>query len=74
MAEFDDRRLADVWTGTGDITLFAARGEELADLAPVRTGVGFRASMSYSVTDVHAAGRVAGRAAPVGCHGLGFLA
>ena len=52
MAEFDDRRLADVWTGTGDIRLFAARGEELADLAPVRTGAGFRASMSYSVTDV----------------------
>nr|WP_267929742.1 acetoacetate decarboxylase family protein [Streptomyces sp. MBT62] len=52
MAEFDDRRLADVWTGTGDISLFAARGEELADLAPVRTGAGFRASMSYSVTDV----------------------
>ncbi|MFE2416936.1 hypothetical protein [Streptomyces hokutonensis] len=39
-------------TGTGDIRLFAARGEEPADLAPVRTGAGFRASMSYSVTDV----------------------
>lgn len=34
MAEFNDRQLADVWTGTGDISLFAARGEELADLAP----------------------------------------
>ncbi|MEV8544257.1 acetoacetate decarboxylase family protein [Streptomyces sp. NPDC051572] len=56
MAEFDDRRLADVWTGTGGITLFAARGEELAGLAPVRSGAGFRASMSYSVTDVRRLG------------------
>jgi len=52
MAEFDDRRLADVWVGAGDISLFAARGEELADLAPVRVGAGFRASMSYTVTGV----------------------
>ncbi|MFF1683356.1 acetoacetate decarboxylase family protein [Streptomyces sp. NPDC058256] len=52
MAESNDRRFADVWTGSGDIALFAARGEELADLSPVRTGAGFRASMSYSVTDV----------------------
>ncbi|MFK0282736.1 acetoacetate decarboxylase family protein [Streptomyces sp. NPDC090499] len=52
MAEFRDQQLADVWTGAGDISLFPARGEELADLAPVRTGTGFRASMSYTVTDV----------------------
>ncbi|MGW4909076.1 acetoacetate decarboxylase family protein [Streptomyces sp. NPDC004270] len=53
MAEFGDQALADVWVGSGDITLFEARGEELADLAPVRTGTGFRASMSYTVTEVH---------------------
>lgn len=52
MAEFADRQLADVWTGSGELSLFAARGEELADLAPERSGAGFRASMSYTVTDV----------------------
>jgi acetoacetate decarboxylase len=52
MAEFDDRRLADVWIGTAELSLFSARGEELADLVPVRVGTGFRASMSYTVTDV----------------------
>ncbi|WP_089105401.1 acetoacetate decarboxylase family protein [Streptomyces hyaluromycini] len=52
MAEFSDQALADVWVGSGDISLFPARGEELADLAPVRTGTGFRASMSYTVTAV----------------------
>jgi acetoacetate decarboxylase len=52
MAEFADRKLADVWVGSGELSLFEARGEELADLAPVRVGAGFRASMSYTVTDV----------------------
>lgn len=52
MAEFLDQRLADVWTGSAELGLFAAPGEELADLAPVRTGTGFRASMSYTVTGV----------------------
>lgn len=52
MAEFLDQRLADAWTGSAEISLFPAPGEELADLAPVRTGTGFRASMSYTVTGV----------------------
>ena len=30
----------------------AAQAEELADLAPQRTGAGFRGSLSYSVTDL----------------------
>ncbi|WP_433556402.1 acetoacetate decarboxylase family protein [Pseudonocardia xinjiangensis] len=46
------QQVADVWAGTGEIELFPARGEELADLAPVRTGAGFRASMAYTVTEV----------------------
>ena len=41
-----------MWTGTSEITLFPAVGEELADLSPVRHGMGFRASMSYNVTQV----------------------
>ncbi|WP_405828711.1 acetoacetate decarboxylase family protein [Streptomyces sp. NBC_01176] len=51
-AEFLDQRIADLWTGSAELGLFAAPGEELADLAPVRTGTGFRASMSYTVTGV----------------------
>ena len=50
--DYADQQVADVWTGTSEITLFPAVGEELADLAPVRSGLGFRASMSYNVTQV----------------------
>ncbi|MGA5524762.1 acetoacetate decarboxylase family protein [Streptomyces pseudogriseolus] len=50
--DYADQQVADVWTGTSEITLFPAVGEELADLAPVRSGMGFRASMSYNVTQV----------------------
>jgi acetoacetate decarboxylase len=56
MAEFLDQNLAEVWTGSSEISLFPAPGEELADLAPVRTGTGFRASMSYTVTGVRQLG------------------
>jgi hypothetical protein len=38
--------------GSGESDLFPARGEELADPAPLRTGRGFRASMCYTVTEV----------------------
>jgi acetoacetate decarboxylase len=38
------------WTGTSTLNFFAAPGEELADLQPVRTGAGFRGSLSYTVT------------------------
>ncbi|HEY0497403.1 MAG TPA: acetoacetate decarboxylase family protein [Kutzneria sp.] len=38
------------WTGTSSLSFFAAPGEELADLAVVRTGAGFRGSLSYTVT------------------------
>jgi acetoacetate decarboxylase len=43
---------ADIWTGTGDVSFFAAPGEELGDLNVVRTGIGFRATLSYSVRDL----------------------
>jgi sugar lactone lactonase YvrE len=33
--DYADQQVADVWTGTSEITLFPAVGEELADLAPV---------------------------------------
>lgn len=52
MAVFHDQQVADMWAGSGELSFFPAPGEELADLAPVRTGTGFRASMSYTVTEV----------------------
>ena len=42
----------DAWTGSGELDPFPARGEELADLAPLRTGREFRASLCYTVTEV----------------------
>lgn len=48
----DNPQVAGVWTGSGDLSFFPARAEELADLAPERTGAGFRGSLSYSVTDL----------------------
>ncbi|WP_454743875.1 hypothetical protein [Cupriavidus necator] len=48
----DNPQIVDVWTGEGQLTLPFAQGEEIADLAPVRVGAGFRLSMSYTVTDL----------------------
>ncbi|HJP78289.1 MAG TPA: acetoacetate decarboxylase family protein [Pseudonocardiaceae bacterium] len=42
--------VGDNWTGTSSLTFCAAPGEELADLTIVRTGAGFRGSLSYTVT------------------------
>lgn len=48
----DDPQVADVWTGSGSLSFFAAPGEELADLVVKRVGAGFRGSLSYTVTDL----------------------
>lgn len=56
MMVYGDQQVADVWVGTSEIELFRAPGEELADLRPVRPGMGFRASMSYNVTEVRPLG------------------
>jgi acetoacetate decarboxylase len=53
MAVFDDLRIDNAWAGTGALSFLAARGEELDALAPTRTGMGFRASLSYTVNDLH---------------------
>ena len=44
--------MADAWAGEGQLTLPVADGEQIADLAPVRVGAGYRVSMSYTVTDL----------------------
>lgn len=49
---FDDTRIDNVWVGSGELALLPGTGEELADLAPVRTGAGFHFSMSYTVKDL----------------------
>lgn len=48
----DNPAVANAWTGTSALSFFPAPGEELADLRIVRTGVGFRGSLSYSMTDL----------------------
>ena len=40
------------WRGEGSLTLPVCRGEEISDLAPVRSGTGIRASMAYVVDDL----------------------
>lgn len=53
MSVLDTPQVANTWTGAGgELTFLPAPGEELADLAPQRTGIGFRGSLSYTVTDL----------------------
>jgi hypothetical protein len=52
MAVFDDATITDAWTGTSELEFPEAPGEELHDLAPVRTGAGYRYELSYTVTDL----------------------
>jgi acetoacetate decarboxylase len=47
-----DVKLEQAWVGEGSLRLPDCRGEELSDLAPVRTGKGVRASMAYVVDDL----------------------
>ncbi len=48
----DDLRIVDLWTGDSEVKLPQVDSEEIHILAPQRTGLGFRFSMSYSVTDL----------------------
>jgi hypothetical protein len=52
MELFDDETVTNAWTGTSQLDFPEAPGEELHDLAPVRTGAGFRYELSYTVTDL----------------------
>jgi acetoacetate decarboxylase len=47
-----DVRVEQLWIGEGQLMLPQSKGEELSDLAPVRCGLGARASMSYIVDDL----------------------
>ncbi len=48
-AQFSNYSLKDAWVGRGDLVLPECRGEELSDLAPLKCGLGFRASMGLTV-------------------------
>jgi hypothetical protein len=52
MAVFDNETIANAWTGSSELDFPPAPGEELADLAPVSTGTGFRYELAYTVTDL----------------------
>ena len=47
-----DRSSSEIWEGTASLELYAAPGEELAALAPVRMGKGFRFTFAYTVDDL----------------------
>lgn len=47
-----DVKIADAWVGDGSFQLPAADGEDMSDLAPLRTGKGVRASLAYVVDDL----------------------
>lgn len=47
-----DLKIEQAWIGKGSLTLPVCKGEEISDLAPVRSGKGIRASMAYVVDDL----------------------
>jgi acetoacetate decarboxylase len=47
-----DVKIEQAWIGEGSLKLPVADGEDMSDLAPIRTGKGVRASMAYIVDDL----------------------
>lgn len=47
-----DRAVSPIWEGAAELELYGAPTEELAALAPVRTGKGFRMTFAYTVDDL----------------------
>jgi len=47
-----DRSISEIWEGAATLALHEAPGEELAALAPVRMGKGFRFTFAYTVDDL----------------------
>jgi acetoacetate decarboxylase len=52
MAVFEDQAVTNAWAGTSELEFPEVPGEELHDLAPVRSGAGFRFELSYTVNDL----------------------
>ena len=47
-----DRSISEIWRGPATLRLHEAPAEELAALAPVRVGDGFRFTFAYTVDDL----------------------
>jgi acetoacetate decarboxylase len=47
-----DRAVSEIWEGEAFLELHEAPGEELAALAPVRMGKGFRFAFAYTIDDL----------------------
>ncbi|CAN5425744.1 acetoacetate decarboxylase family protein [soil metagenome] len=47
-----DRSASQIWEGSATLEIFDSPGEEVAALAPVRVGRGFRFTLAYSVDDL----------------------
>jgi enduracididine biosynthesis enzyme MppR len=47
-----DREISPIWEGSSELELYAAPSEELAELAPVELGKGFRFTFAYTVDDL----------------------
>jgi acetoacetate decarboxylase len=47
-----DREISPIWAGTAELELYPAPNEELAALAPLRVGTGFRFTFAYTVDDL----------------------
>jgi Acetoacetate decarboxylase (ADC) len=47
-----DVKIEQAWIGEGSLKLPVADGEDMSDLAPLRTGKGVRASLAYVVDDL----------------------
>ncbi len=56
LSVMDDPKIVDAWVGEGKLAFPEAVGEEVSDLAPIRVGACFRASVSYTVTDLKTLG------------------
>jgi acetoacetate decarboxylase len=52
MALLDDQTITNAWAGSSELEVPEVPGEELHDLAPLRTGAGFRFELAYTVTDL----------------------
>jgi len=52
MAVQDKLAVSDLWVGDGELEFPEVPGEELHDLAPVRTGAGMKFELAYNVTDL----------------------
>lgn len=52
MSLTDDLAVVNVWSGTAELQIPEARGEELHLIAPLRVGRGHRLGMAYSVTEL----------------------